>query len=145
MEFTVLGTPAPAGSKRGFVNKKTGAVILTDANKNAKPWQAEVRNAAWEALPDHWLLMDGPVKLTLRFYRPRPKAHYGTGRNSRVLKDSAPPYPTGRPDALKLARAVEDALTGIIWRDDSQIVVELLEKHYGEPARCEVVVEDFTP
>jgi predicted short-subunit dehydrogenase-like oxidoreductase (DUF2520 family) len=42
---------------------------------------------------------------------------------------------------LKLARGVEDALTGIVWRDDAQIVVEHLEKRYGSPARCEVRVK----
>jgi Holliday junction resolvase RusA-like endonuclease len=45
-----------------------------------------------------------------------------------------------RPDVLKLARAAEDALTGIVWRDDSQIVHETLAKVYGEPERLEVAV-----
>ena len=44
---------------------------------------------------------------------------------------------------LKLARAVEDALTGIVWRDDAQIVDEQLSKVYGEPARVEVDVAEL--
>jgi Holliday junction resolvase RusA-like endonuclease len=70
---------------------------------------------------------------------PRPRAHFG----ARGLRPAAPAWPTVRPDVLKLARAVEDALTGLVWRDDSQIVVELLTKQYGEQASCEVLVAEL--
>jgi Holliday junction resolvase RusA-like endonuclease len=43
-----------------------------------------------------------------------------------------------KPDVLKLARAVEDALTGILYRDDAQIVTEVLRKRYGDPPRVEI-------
>lgn len=52
--FTVLGHPEPAGSKRAFAIRKggelTGKVSVSDANPNGKVWQAEVRNAAAQAL-----------------------------------------------------------------------------------------------
>lgn len=138
MKFTVYGIAQPAGSKRGFSNQKTGRVIITDANNKAKPWKAEVRTAAAEAAGRNGLvgLMDGPLELSLTFYVPRPKSHIG----ARGVRPSAPMFPTVKPDVLKLARAVEDACTGVVWRDDSQIVTELLSKRYGEPARCEISV-----
>ena len=34
----------------------------------------------------------------------RPKSHYGTGRNAKKLKPSAPPHHTQKPDATKLLR-----------------------------------------
>jgi Holliday junction resolvase RusA-like endonuclease len=139
--FTVWGKPEPAGSKRAFVNPKTQRAIVTDANKNAKPWQAEVKQRAIGALPDDFRMYRGPLMLQLTFSQPRPKGHYGTGRNAGVVKASAPRWPATRPDVLKLARAVEDALTGIIWADDAQIVVEQLNKVYSEPARCDVRIE----
>jgi Holliday junction resolvase RusA-like endonuclease len=37
---------------------------------------------------------------------------------------------------------VEDALSGVTYRDDAQIVDERLRKHFGEPAR---VVITLTP
>jgi hypothetical protein len=46
-----------------------------------------------------------------------------------------------RPDVLKLARAIEDAITGVIWVDDSQIIDEHLYKRWGDPARVEVTIE----
>ena len=140
LRFTVLGDAQPAGSKRAFIHPGTKRAIVTDANKKSKPWQAEVKAAAFDAIDADFELVRGPVELTLTFYRVRPKGHYGSGRNAGVVKDSAPEYPTTRPDALKLARAVEDALTNVLYADDSQIVDEHLHKRFGEPARCEVEV-----
>jgi Holliday junction resolvase RusA-like endonuclease len=138
LEFTVYGIAQPAGSKRAFYNKSAGRVIVTDDNKRARPWKAEVADAA-QAVVDGELLA-GPLSLELTFVVPRPKGHYGANG----VLPSAPSHPIVRPDVLKLARGVEDACTGIVWRDDAQIVIETLRKEYGEPARCEVVVGRVT-
>ena len=148
IEFTVLGIAKPAGSKTGFVmtNKQTGKqrAVVVDACKTTKPWQAVVSAAAMEAncgkALDAWErpLFDGALLATFRFYVPRPKSHFNSKGE---LKANAPAFITKKPDVLKLARAVEDALTGIVYRDDSQIVQEHLFKSYGEPARCEVKIE----
>ena len=44
------------------------------------------------------------------------------------LTPSAPKYKTSKPDVGKTARAVEDALTGIAWVDDSQVVTSIAGK-----------------
>lgn len=131
--FTVPGLAEPAGSKRAFLHKTTGKVIVTDANKKSGPWKAEVAAAAAAAM-NGGLLIDGPITLALLFYIPRPKGHFG----KKGLRPSAPNYPSIRPDLLKLARGVEDALSGVCYRDDAQIVSEYLRKIYGEPARCDI-------
>jgi len=133
--FHVSGKPQPAGSKRAFVIKKggayTGRAIVTDANPNAKDWKIDVQHAARDAFKDD--VLDCPIRLVLHFTVARPKHHYGSGKNASVLKLGAPAYPTGKPDVLKLARGVEDALTGLAWVDDAQIVIEHLTKRYGTP------------
>lgn len=144
IRFTVHGKPEPAGSKKAYPfrrsNNSLGASVV-DANKSAKPWQAIVASEAREAHEGE--LLTGPLSVTLTFYMVRPKSHYRTGKNSHLLKDSAPPFPTTRPDVLKLARAVEDALTKVVWHDDSQIVDEHLAKHYGNTQGVEVIVESL--
>lgn len=139
--LTVYGDVQPAGSKRAFINPRSGRAIVTDANRKAKDWKAQVAQHAGEHF--HGELLTGPLFVTFTFYRPRLASHYGSGRNEGVLKASAPAYPTTRPDALKLARGCEDALTGVIWRDDSQIVTELLEKRWGSPARVEIEIKEI--
>ena len=134
VSFTVYGEARPAGSKTAGVSK-SGRVFVRDAAKGVKAWQGHVANVAAIAMGMEPLI-DGPIWLQLAFYQPRPKSHFGKGG----ILLSAPVFPIVRPDLLKLARAVEDALTGIVYRDDSQIVAERLWKRYGEPARVEVVV-----
>lgn len=130
--FFAPGTPQPAGSKRALPNRRTGGMVVVDANSNAKPWQAAVAAAGHEAMKgaDLWT---GPLSVRMTFYRTRPKGHFGSGRNAGRVKPSAPEWPDGKPDVLKLARAVEDALTGIVWRDDAQIVFEVISKRWGSP------------
>lgn len=137
--FTVLGRPQPAGSKKGFVNPKTGRVIITDDAKKSRPWKSVCSGDAHVAMAGR-VLLDGPLGFKVTFYVQRPKSHFGTGRNARTLKDSAPAYPAVKPDTTKLVRAIEDALTGIVWRDDAQVVTQVAFKRYGEPERAEVTV-----
>jgi Holliday junction resolvase RusA-like endonuclease len=73
-----------------------------------------------------------PIRLSLTFTFCRPKSHFTTRKGVRTLKDSAPSHKTGKPDCTKLARAVEDALTGIIWQDDSQVVELHVWKVWGD-------------
>lgn len=138
--FTVYGEAKPAGSKRAFTHPHTGRPILTDdSGKAGKDWRRAVADAAAEAAPPE-LLRDA-LEVTFTFYRLRPKSHHRTGANAALLRDSAPAYPITRPDVLKLARAAEDAMSGVVYADDAQIVDEHLHKRYGHPARLEVVIE----
>lgn len=130
--FTVFGTPKPAGSKTAFAIKRggvyTGRTVVMDACKKTKSWQAIVKAEAKKHAPEK--PFDGAIWVEFTFYMPRPKSHFGTGKNSDKIKLTAPSYPTGKPDALKLARAVEDALTGICYVDDAQIINEEISKSY---------------
>jgi Holliday junction resolvase RusA-like endonuclease len=142
LAFVVLGRPQPAGSKRAFpirrAGKVTGVAVVDDAKRSA-PWKDSVAAAANMAHAGGPPLL-GPLELTVDFYLARPAGHYGTGRNHERVKPSSPAFPAVRPDATKLVRAVEDALTGLVWRDDAQVVVQAVRKRYGTPERAEVTI-----
>ena len=141
LEFTALGRPQPGGSKkvvRPGGNPTARPLIVEDA-KRSKPWRALVVAAANEAL-DAGEQLAGPLILEVDFYFARPAGHYGTGRRRDIVKPSAPRFPAVRPDVTKLLRALEDALTGVVWRDDAQIVIQLARKRYGTPERAEVLI-----
>jgi len=126
VRFFVPGIPAPGGSKKGFVVGKR-AVIVDDC-KRSKPWMQRVASVA----ADHFATpLVGPVEVTFSFVVPRPKGHYGSGRNVNTIKPSAPEYPTTKPDTTKFVRSTEDALKGIAWGDDSQVVSQRAVKRYG--------------
>jgi len=127
IEFFVAGIPKPGGSKKGFLNKKTGRVIIVDACDKNKEWRSIVSLFAFTAY--HGEPLQGPLALSITFTMPRPKYHY----NSKgVLKESAPVYHTSAPDTTKLLRSAEDSLKGIIWKDDCQVAYQVAWKLYGE-------------
>jgi Holliday junction resolvase RusA-like endonuclease len=82
----------------------------------------------------------GPLHVGVTFSMPRPKGHYGSGRNADKVKASAPPYPVGRPDLDNLVKAVLDALRGIAWGDDTQVVSLRARKTWAEPSPGAVIV-----
>jgi len=122
----VKGHPAPQGSKRYFPNGG-----MREMSKNVAPWREAVRADTREALNGGQGLLTGPVFVGLAFYLPRPKGHYGTGRNAGVVKDSAPSRPCGKPDIDKLARSTLDGLKfGGAFGDDAQVVALATTKWY---------------
>lgn len=148
IEFIAYGQAATAGSKIAHgLRRKDGSVVCRangsplivtrdDSGQRGKVWRSVVQDAARAAYSGE--LLTGPLRLRVTFVVPRPKGHFGSGRNSTRVKSSAPARPLSKPDLLKLARAVEDGLTGVLYRDDSQIVEEVLDKWFGEPA-CAIV------
>ena len=150
--ITVHGTPAPQGSKRGYVNRHTGRVAMVESSKAVKPWREAVKYAALEALRDspqrvmrgaveaaEPLL--GPVAVTVTFRLSRPKHHYRTGANAHLLRDGAPTWPATKPDLDKLLRSTLDGLGEAgCWRDDAQVAEVSVAKVYGQPG-AEIRVE----
>jgi len=125
LRIVAHGIPAPQGSKRGFVHKTTGRVILKEQSDRLAPWRDTVRHEALRLVGGDFGRppLDEPVVVDMVFTFARPKSHYRTGRNAHLLRDNAPARPAGAPDLSKLARAVEDSLTdGGVWRDDSRVV-----------------------
>ncbi len=114
---------------------------MRDDNPKSGPWMEKIRRAAREVMGDR-PPFGCAVKLNIRFYLERPLYHFGTGRNLGVLKEKfVTVQHIVRPDRLKLARAVEDALTGIFYVDDAQTVGGPPEKFYvtpGERPRVEI-------
>lgn len=142
VEFTVHGEPQPQGSKT-IVQQRGRRPRVIEDNPETMPWRNAVA-AAGAAAMNGRQLRSGPLRLRAVFVFPRPQAHFGTGRNNGRLKPSAPVYCRTRPDVDKLLRAVGDALTGVVFRDDAQLVIVQAEKHYGEPPCAHVVVEELT-
>jgi crossover junction endodeoxyribonuclease RusA len=92
----------------------------------------------------------GPAAVRILATLPRPKGHWGTGRNADVLRASAPARPVCYPDADKIARLVNDALVlaGVLV-DDDQVAVLRCEKVYADrrdhPGATEVEVWALWP
>ena len=117
--FTVVGVAQPKGSLRAFVKPGARFATVTEDNLRTRPWAALVTDAARQAVGDAMAFPDGGVHLAVAFILPRPKS-----LPKRVTTH------TKRPDLDKLVRAVKDAMTGVVWRDDSQVVELVTAKRY---------------
>jgi len=131
--FTVPGIAAPQGSKKAF-RTKGGRIALVESSPNVKPYRASVASAAYAAGAK---VLHGPIFITVVFQFVRPKSHY-TAKGA--LRDAAPHH-VGKPDIDKLCRAVLDALTGIAYQDDSQVVALDASKVYGPTASTEIFIK----
>lgn len=80
----------------------------------------------------------GPVKVEIFALFTRPKS------KTRKTKPNDPYEHTKKPDCDNIAKAVKDALTGVLWRDDSQVYDLRVRKWVGDgsqPPRTEITVE----
>jgi Holliday junction resolvase RusA-like endonuclease len=109
--FVTIGTPATQGSHRGFVNPKTGRVIVTQDSAKTRPWRALIVDAAPSSAP----CLDAPVAVHIVFTLPRPKA---APRAERV--------PYKKPDLDKLERAAFDAVVSAGLLSDDCRVAEVV-------------------
>lgn len=152
IKLFVPGLPQSRGSKRAFPFKRKNGklgVAVSDNNPKSRDWMAVVSDAINQELIRRIVAckfpLSGPIGLRLTFVMPRPKAHYGTGKNAGVLKLTSPKYHTSKPDRGKLARAVEDALTLIAYVDDSQVCCGPIEKVYGDRPGVEIELTPMSP
>ena len=139
--FVVEGRPVPQGSMVASYNKKQGVAHVHHQQGEALAmWRGLIRVAARaEGIKPSAL----PVRLTVQFGMPRPKAQMKL-QGGRYVPKAEHYYarPATAPDIDKLLRAVCDALTGIAYADDSQIVEVMVSKVYGEMTFIEVSDDD---
>jgi Holliday junction resolvase RusA-like endonuclease len=130
ISFVVYGTPCPQGSMKAFIVR--GRAQVTSDNKKLKPYRQEVAGAAQvEAQKSGFFAAKHvPVLASYVFYFERPPS-IPRKRTRHVVT----------PDLDKLVRSTTDALTGILYKDDAQIVgYRNTGKFYGSPARVEITV-----
>lgn len=144
--ITVHGIPGPQGSKR-----HVGRGVMVESSKKVKPWRQDVKAAALAAmeLPDaligsvqlHRPPLDGPLAVSMIFTvreQPTSKPQWWPAglRWAKTLRWR----PASTPDLSKLARATEDALTGVVWKDDARVVeYTRLAKYYAGDSHPDVL------
>lgn len=146
--FTVTGQPEPQGSTKGFIVRNKNAfppptpeetkrvrarfrVAITSDNPSLVQWRQLV---ALTAQPHVTEVIAGGVHVGLDFFLPKPKS--APRRLRRHLT---------KPDLDKLERAILDALTGVFYRDDSEVVHVEKWKRYAEDGAPPSVVITILP
>jgi Holliday junction resolvase RusA-like endonuclease len=145
LTFTVVGLAQTQGSTRAFIPKGWKRPVITNDNPKNKGWRQTIAHVAAIELQraEHaGRFFAGPVELEVVFYLPRPKALL-----TKKLAGVDVPH-TKKPDADKLARSCKDALSKVIWHDDSQVTDLIARKRYCRPdehPRAVITVREANP
>lgn len=132
--FVCFCHPEPQGSARGFpIQRQNGkmGVSITSDNRKLKPFRQAIAQTAMLAIDTRpFAAKHIPVRMEIDFYFQKP----ASAPKKRL-------FPVVKPDADKLARSIFDALTGIVFADDAQVIDCRVRKHYGTPERIEISAE----
>jgi len=146
LAITVLGQPAPQGSKharpiykgRGENRQFTGRVAQVESSKDkVKSWREAVKTAAFEArqargFTDRFL-PDGPVGVEVTYCFDKPASAPKTRRTWPVKRSTF--------DVDKLLRSTFDALTDAgTFKDDSQVIDVRARKVYTDDPAAPLAV-----
>ena len=109
--------------------------------KKTRDYEADIKAAALKAaMLQGWLKTDQPMRVHVCAWFPAPKSY---SKKKRAACEAGDIYPTKKPDADNIAKCL-DALNGVIWHDDAQVVECIVRKRYcsgGEQPHLNVFVE----
>lgn len=117
IQFRAEGIPVPQGSMK-VINGR----VLHSQGSALAVWRSTI---AWSAKQAGAIPVADPIQMTLVFIMPRPKT---------VKRE----FPSVAPDLDKLIRAALDALTGVAYLDDGQVVEIHAHKIYGSSPGLEI-------
>lgn len=121
-KFVVDAEPRSQGSMTAVYNRQLGVARVRHANAPALSlWRSLIRERAHMANAEQW---QGPIGISISF-------------GIKAPQDTRHGYPKS-PDLDKLVRGVLDALTGVCYGDDSQVVHILAEKVWHTATIIEV-------
>lgn len=118
------GAPQGKGRARAFVR---GGRVGHYTPQKTRSYESLIFGAAIDAMGNR-APFDEAVSLTLRAIYPIP-ASWSERKRQRALVGEI--KPTKKPDLDNVVKAWSDALNGVIYRDDCQIVYTVTEKRYG--------------
>lgn len=136
IEIIVLGEPVAQGRPR-FTTASGFARAYDPAR--SRHYKEYVRLEAAARAPEKPL--SGPIDLEVRIYRPIPKSF---GKRKSEAAERGLIRPTTKPDTDNYLKAIKDALKGIIWQDDSQVVDIRASKFYSEKPRVEIKIKEVS-
>ena len=139
IEFFVPG--APVGKGRPRAARRGAGVVMFTPGKTAG-YEALVAATAAAAPPGDALahqLLDGPLEAVLEMRFPVP-ASWSKAKRERALAGAE--WHTSKPDADNVAKAILDACNGVVFRDDSQIVILIATKAFSEEPGVRVVIRE---
>lgn len=134
MTFSIPGAPQGKARSRTVFNGKR-----TYTPEKTVNYEALVKLSYQQAAGGLFLGAGVPVRVRIDAYYDTPKSE-----SKKKLRNMLAGllFPTKKPDWDNIGKIVCDALNGIAWKDDAQIVDGHVLKHYSEVPHTDVLIEE---
>lgn len=136
LKFTVPGEPCAQGRPRFTTAGGYPRAYDPAKSRNYKAFAKYI--ATHEALKQGWKYNELPLAITVTAYlsiaSSKPKKFKEAALKAEEL-------PTKKPDVDNIFKAVTDALSGVLYKDDKQICRAVVNKYYDIEPRLEVELE----
>ena len=136
LTFTVPGQPVAKGRPK-FARQ--GGFVRAYTPEKTVAYETLVKLAAGEAMAGA-APMQGPMALELRLFVAIPKA---TTKRDLARITAGAFLPVKKPDADNVLKAISDALNGIAYDDDAQLVDVIIRKRYSDTPRAEILLHRY--
>ena len=141
IKFFVPGKPQGKARARTFYNPRLGRSISMTPD-NTVLYENLIKECCMNNMSDEQKKHDDQAALTLyitALYAPVKST--SKKQRERMLRDEI--LPTKKPDIDNIVKVVADALNGVAYRDDTQIVKIIAEKHYSDIEGLEIRLEEY--
>lgn len=132
ISFVVYGEPVAQGRPR-FARR--GNFVTTYDPAKSRDYKDTVYSIAIEHKPEQPL--EGPLNVKIVAFKSIPKSF---SKRKAADAESGVLLPITKPDCDNYAKGVKDALSGLIWRDDAQVVRLTVEKKFSTVPRMEIEI-----
>lgn len=136
VDFTVYGNPQGKGRPR-FARR--GSYVHAYTPEKTVAYEEEIQ-IAYLRQCENYCFGDAPLRLYVTAYYPIPKS---TTKEKRMEINAGQCRPTKKPDLDNVVKVVADSLNSIAYKDDAQICVVTIMKHYGDVPRLEIQIEEL--
>ena len=136
IEITIEGKPIPKGRPRF---KRIGNFISTYTPSETVKKEQEIKDIFLIKYPKH-IPLEGAVAFEAIVYMPIPKST-SKKKTQKMINDEIKPIK--RPDLDNIGKLVLDALNGLAFKDDSQVILFHTEKKYSNRPRIKIKVYEI--
>lgn len=138
IEFTVPGDPKGKGRPRF---SRVGKFTKTYTDAKTRLYELKIANEAKLAMFPHEPL-ETPIAVYMEINVPIPSSYSKKRKEACLLGVE---MPCKKPDADNILKGVLDAMNGIVYKDDVQVIkISVIKKYSSEPC-VYVVVKEYLP
>lgn len=137
ISFFVPG--APVGKGRPKVSSRGGKFARMYTPEKTANYESLIALAAQEAMDGNPLIA-GPADVEISMFLPVPTS-WSKKKQAAALQGQV--YPTKKPDADNVIKAIFDGINGVVWVDDVQACDIVVRKRYADKPGVEVTVREI--